>query len=58
MPLWCCFVVIGCLLRVVVSCTCVDILILRLFLGGFRRGKRVLGIVTHFSLLGAKFKGF
>ena len=53
--------------RVVVSCTfieillsvsCFDILILRLFLGDFRRGKRVLGIVTHFSLLGAKFKGF
>ena len=37
---------------------CIDILILRLFLGDFRRGKRVLGIVTHFSLLDAKFKGF
>ena len=44
--------------RVVVKCTCFDILILRLFLGDFRWGKRVLGIVTHFSLLGAKFKGF
>ena len=44
--------------RVVVECPCIDILILRLFLGDFRRGKRVLGIVTHFSLLGAKFKGF
>ena len=43
---------------VVVSCTCIEILILRLFLGGFRRGKRVLGIVTHFCLLSAKFKGF
>ena len=37
---------------------CIEILVLRLFLGDFRRGKRVLGIVTHFSLLGAKFKGF
>ena len=36
---------------------CIDILILRLFLGDFRRGKRVLGIVTHFCLLCAKFKG-
>ena len=44
--------------RVVVSCTCFDILVLRLFLGDFRRVKRVLGIVTHFSLLSAKFKGF
>ena len=44
--------------RVVVSCPCIEILVLRLFLGDFRRGKRVLGIVTHFSLLGAKFKGF
>ena len=44
--------------RVVVSCLCIEILILRLFLGDFRRGKRVLGIVTHFSILGAKFKGF
>ena len=44
--------------RVVVSCPCIDILILRLFLGDFRRGKRVLGIVIHFSLLRAKFKGF
>ena len=40
------------------SVSCFDILVLRLFLGDFRRGKRVLGIVTHFSLLGAKFKGF
>ena len=46
------------LLRVVVLCPCIDILVLRLFLGDFRRGKLVLGIVTHFSLLGAKFKGF
>ena len=38
--------------------SCIDILILRLFLGDFRRGKRVLGIVTHFSLSSAKFKGF
>ena len=44
--------------RVVVSCTFIEILVLRLFLGDFRRGKRVLGIVTHFSLLSAKFKGF
>lgn len=44
--------------RVVVSCTFIEILVLGLFLGDFRRGKRVLGIVTHFSLLGAKFKGF
>ena len=58
MPLCCCFDVIGCLLRVVVLCYCIEILVLRLFLGDFRRGKRVLGIVTHFSLLGAKFKGF
>ena len=44
--------------RVVVSCTFIDILVLRLFLGDFRRGKRVLGIITNFSLLDAKFKGF
>ena len=44
--------------RVVVSCTFIEVLVLGLFLGDFRRGKRVLGIVTHFSLLGAKFKGF
>ncbi len=37
---------------------CIEILILRLFLGDFRWGKRFLGRVTHFSLLGAKFKGF
>ena len=37
---------------------CIDILFLRLFLGDFMRCKRVLGIVTHFYLLGAKFKGF
>ena len=43
---------------VVVECTCIEILILRLFLGDFRRGKRVLGIVTHFCLSSAKFKGF
>ena len=42
----------------VVSLSCIDILILRLFLGDFRWGKRFLGRVTHFSLLGAKFKGF
>ena len=40
------------------SVSCIDILILRLFLGDFRWGKRVLGIVTHFSLLSAKFEGF
>ena len=39
-------------------CPCIDILILRLFLGDFRMVKRVLGIVAHFSLLSAKFKGF
>ena len=44
--------------RVVVSCPCIEILILRLFLGDFRWDKRVLGIVTHFSLSSAKFKGF
>ena len=38
--------------------SCIDILILRLFLGDFRRCKRFSGIVTHFCLLGAKFKGF
>ena len=43
---------------VVIVCPFIDILILRLFLGDFRWGKRVLGIVTHFSLLSAKFKGF
>lgn len=42
----------------VVSVSCIEILILRLFLGDFRWGKRVFGIVTHFSLLSAKFKGF
>ena len=40
------------------SVSCIEILILRLFLGDFRRGKRVLGIVAHFCLLSAKFKGF
>lgn len=56
--LCCCFdVIVGCL-RVVVECSCIEILILRLFLGDFRWGKRVFGIVTHFSLLSAKFKGF
>ena len=40
------------------SVSCVDILILRLFLGYFGWGKRVCGIVTHFSLSSAKFKGF
>ena len=44
--------------RVVVSCTFIEILVLRLFLGDFRSGKRVLGIVTHSCLLRAKFKGF
>ena len=44
--------------RVVVSCPCIDILVLRLFLGDFRRGKRVLGIVTHFSLLGRNLRVF
>ena len=46
------------LLRVLSLWYFIEILILRLFLGDFRRGKRVLGRVTHFSLLSAKFKGF
>ena len=44
--------------RVVVMCYCIDILILRLCLGDVRMGKRVLGIVTHCSLLSAKFRFF